>query len=75
MSSPACCSCHSSEVSPNDQTVDTSNQSILDISMQDINSSKDGGIQESKFKPATDAKIFKPTKNFQPSLKPNAAIP
>lgn len=46
----SCCNttAYASEVSPTDQTVDTSNQSILDISAADISmaSSTKGGIQE-----------------------------
>jgi len=63
-----------SEVSPNDQTLDTANQSILDISNADISmiSTTKCGTQE-KFQ--SSSTIFKPTPNFQPSLKPNAAIP
>ena len=57
--------------------MDTCNQSLLDISNADMSmaSSNKSGTQESTIKSLSNAPVFKPTKNFQPSLKPNAAIP
>ena len=47
----------------------------LDISTADLQMTTKSGTQESTVKCLASAPVFKPTKNFQPSLKPNAAIP